>query len=142
MAGIKARSGPPGNGNALKNGVWALDRMMKEGTLDGRTSLARWKARRIAEYVNALGGADVVSPQEGGIIEDTVDAEIIAGRARDELFGIKRLYRKGKVHPLVEVFLKAIAQCREGRKTLGTKRRQKELSLEDYAERKYGNKSR
>jgi len=61
------------------------------------------------------------------MVEDTVDVEVIAARARDELYGVKRLYRKGKAHPLLDIFLKAIAQLRENRKAIGLKRLARDL---------------
>ena len=99
--------------------------------MDGRSTLAQWKRARIAEYVSDLGGESEVSTQQRATIEDIVDSEIVAARARDELYGVKRLYRKGKAHPLLDVWFKAIAQSREGRKCIGFKRVVKTLTLEE-----------
>ncbi len=56
MAGKCARSGPPGNLNAFKHGVSALDRRLVEGRLDGRSSISKALRAKEQELVTALGG--------------------------------------------------------------------------------------
>ena len=128
MAGKRARSGPPGNGNAVQHGVYTLVRLQKEGALDGRSTLAKWRKMRVAEYVSSLGGEEEVSTQELASVKDLVDCEMLVARAKDELSGIKRLYRKGKAHPLLDVVFKGIATCLQIRGAIGYRRRAKNIS--------------
>jgi len=112
----RAPGGQIGNGGAIKHGVYTIIRLLKEGALDGRTTLAKWRLRRIDEYVSSQGGEGKVGVPQKATIEDTVDLEIVQTRINDELNRVKRLYRRGKPHPLLDILIKVSRQITDNRK--------------------------
>jgi len=129
MAGKRARSGPPGNLNAFKHGVLALDRRLKEGRLDGRSSISKALRAKEQELVTALGGDP--SPQEMALISDTAKTMLYIASLDVYLTGLKTLVRKGKVHPVLSERVRLAGHLRENLKTLGLKRVSKTLTLEE-----------
>lgn len=130
MAGIKGRSGPPGNLNSAKHGLWALDRRLKEGRLDGRSAISKWLRAREQDYIAALGGDP--SPQEMVLIRDSARTELYKDTLDAYLARLKTVVRKGKVHAVLSERTRLAAHLRENLKTIGLKRVKKELSLQDY----------
>ncbi len=119
MAGKRARSGPPGNSNAIKHGLYGLMAMRKKGKPNGRTSFGKAFRGAEQEYITAYGGDP--SPMETTLITDTVWCDFYIIVIDGDLVG-KRLIRKGRPHPLLEIRLRLAAHRRENLKTLGLKR--------------------
>lgn len=110
---------PPGNLNALKHGITALDRRLKADRLDRRSFVYKWVKSRVAEYVSALGGDP--SPQEKAIIWDTAMMDFYISQV-DAYFSRVRIIRKGRSHPILTERTRLAAHRRENLKTLGLKR--------------------
>lgn len=127
MSGLKARSGPPGNKNAVKHGLYSLKAMLNGDGLDKRTTLYRVLRDKEQELVSALGGDP--SPQEKTIITDTIKTMLYIGSLDAYLTGLKSLVRKGKVHAVLSERTRLAAHLRENLKTIGLKRIQKTLTL-------------
>ena len=68
--GQRARSGPPGNKNAVKHGLYVYQAMLNGKGLDERTSLFKALCDKEQELVTALGRDP--SPQQKAIISDSV----------------------------------------------------------------------
>lgn len=127
MSGLRGTSGPPGNENARKHGLYSLKRMLSGDGLDRRTSLYRALADKEQELVTALGGDP--SPQERAIIADTVKTLLYIGSLDAYLTRLKSLVRKGRVHAVLGERRQLAAHMRENLKTLGLKRVAKTLTL-------------
>lgn len=130
MSGLKGRSGPPSNQNAVRHGLYSLKRMLNGDGLDQRTSLYRALAAKEQELVVSLGGDP--SPQEHAIISDTAKTMLYIGSIDAYLMQLKSLVRKGRVHGVLIERTRLAAHLRENLKTIGLKRVKKELSLQDY----------
>ena len=113
------RGGPIGNQHALKHGLYSLQALRKRGNPDRRTSFGKAFREAEQEYIVAYGSD--VSPMESRIINDTVWCDFYLIAIDADLIG-KRLTRKGRPHPLLEVRLKIAAHRRENFKLLGLKR--------------------
>ena len=87
--GQRARSGPPGNKNAVKHGYYALVKMLKKGDLDRRTAIGRYQIEKEAELVTALGGDP--SPQQQWLIIDTVRVTLYVASIDSYLVRLKTL---------------------------------------------------
>ncbi len=120
MAGKPARSGPPGNLNAVAHGGYALKGRLNGTRLDRRSALFRAFMARVKEYVSAMGGD--ASPQQLSLIHDTVRSEFYAEEKEAYLDKLKSRIRKGREHPLLEARRKDRAHIRENIKLLGLKR--------------------
>ncbi len=129
MPGMKARSGPPGNKNAIQHGLYSLREMLNGDGLDRRTSLYHALAEKEAELVSALGGDP--SPQERAIIADTIKTMLYIGSLDANLAGLKHLVRKGRVHNVLLERTRLAARLRENLKTLGLNRVTKPITLQD-----------
>ncbi len=125
MAGRRDRSGPPGNKNGLKHGLYTLRAMLNGDGLDRRTSLYRALRDKEQELVSALGGDP--SPQERAIIGDSVKTMLYLGSLDSYLMGLKSIVRKGKVHNALIERTRLAGHLRENLKVLGTKRVAKEI---------------
>src|SRR5215510_7150863 len=122
---------PKGNSNGLQSGLYALMKLRKSGKPNGRTSFGKAFARRLNEYVVMYGGDP--SPAEMTIMNDTTWVDFYTLSIDMELVG-RRLYRRGKVHPLLDVRVKLAAHRRENLKLLGLQRVAKEISWKDSVE--------
>lgn len=123
------RGGQVGNKSGSKHGYYSLVALRKEGKKDLRRRFWRVFEERKGEYTSALGGD--VSTQELTIVEDTVWADFYIA-AFDSYLSQRNIIRKGRPHPCFEVRIKLAAHRRENLKLLGTKRRVKEMTLQDY----------
>jgi hypothetical protein len=99
--GKPGRSGPPGNKNALKHGLYTYKAMLNGEPLDERTSLYRALREKEQEFADALGGDP--SPQERTIITGTVKKLVYRASLDNYLMGLKSVVRKGKPHPVLTV---------------------------------------
>jgi hypothetical protein len=70
QGGKPGRSGPPGNRNAVKHGLYVYKAMLNGDGLDKRTSLYRALAEKERDLITALGGDP--SPQQQAVISDSV----------------------------------------------------------------------
>ncbi len=80
MAGTKGISGPPGNLNAMKHGVYALDRRLKEGGLgaiDGRSSIGRALSKWRSDLIRDLGGDTAISTQQEALVDLAVKSKLL-----------------------------------------------------------------
>ncbi len=125
MAGKPARSGPPGNKNAMRHGLYSLRAMLNGDGLDRRTSVYRALTEKERELVSALGGDP--SPQERAIIADAVKTLLYIGSLDAYLMGLKSIVRKGRVHNALIERTRLAGHLRENLKTLGLKRVPKEI---------------
>jgi hypothetical protein len=67
MAGLKGRSGPPGNQNNFKHGLSVIDKNRRSGSLTGRES--RIKAQVRGGLIADRGGENKVSTAEKVLVE-------------------------------------------------------------------------
>lgn len=112
MAGIKGRSGPLGNSNAVRHGSYARERALKGHRWDRRTRTYRQVEARMREYSKALGGR--VSPQKAFLLREAAVLEHVLIEPMDVyLSGLKSPIRKGKVNPAVEIRLKLSVHVRD-----------------------------
>jgi hypothetical protein len=125
--GKPGRSGPPGNKNALKHGLYAYKAMIDGDGIDQRTSLFRALREKEQELIDALGGDP--SPQERAIIVDSVKNMLYIASLDNYLMGLKSLVRKGRPHPVIAIRTQLAAHLRENLKTLGLKRVTVKLDL-------------
>jgi hypothetical protein len=127
--GQRGRSGPPGNKNAVKHGLYVYKAMLDGGGLDQRTSLFKALREKEQELVTALGGDP--SPQEQAIISDSVKNMLYIASLDNYLMQLKSLVRKGRPHPVLDMRTKLAAHLRENLKALGLQRRVKRIGLVD-----------
>jgi hypothetical protein len=112
-----------------KHGVSRYRRLLSGDGLKQSTGLYHALRNKELELVQALGGDP--SPQERAIIADTIKHMLFAGSLDRYLLGLKSLVRRGKVHSVVGERTRIGAHIRENLKTLGLKRVQKTLSLDE-----------
>jgi hypothetical protein len=127
--GKPARSGPPGNKNAVKHGFYTYKAMLNGSGLDERTSLFKAMRDKERKFIDALGGDP--SPQEQVLIADTVQAMLFKSSLTNYLMGLKSLVRKRKAHPVLAIITQLSSQIRENLKTLGLKRVSKTLLVQE-----------
>jgi hypothetical protein len=127
--GKPARSGPPGNKNAVKHGFYTYKAMLNGDGLDQRSSLFKAMREKELELITALGGDP--SPEQQAIIADSVKNMLYIASLDNYLMGLKSLVRKGKPHPVLAIRTQLSAHLRENLKTLGLKRVSKTLTLSD-----------
>ena len=125
MAGKPARSGPPGNLNAVAHGGYALKGRLNGTRLDRRSALFRAFMARVKEYVSSMGGE--ASPQQLSLIHDIVKSEFYAEEKEAYLDRLKSRIRKGREHPLMEARRKDRAHIRENLKLIGLRRLPRDL---------------
>ena len=116
MAGVKGKSGPPGNINGFRHGMTALDRRLKAERLDRRSFVYKWVKARADEYGTALGGDP--SPQQRMIVWDVAMSEFYQSQIDGHL-SRKKLIRKGRVDPTLSERTRLAAHIRENLKILG-----------------------
>jgi len=127
--GKPARSGPPGNKNAVKHGLHTYRAMLNGDGLDERSSLFRALREKQQELTRALGGDP--SPQEQAIIGDCIKNMLYISSLDTYLMSLKSLVRKGRAHPVLAIRTQLSAHLRENLKTLGLKRVSRPLSIQD-----------
>jgi hypothetical protein len=136
----KAPGGPPGNQKAVKHGVRGLQKARRVGKIDKRTSFGQAFERRKREYISHLGGGDQLSAMELAIIEDTVWTDFYVTAYDVYLSSLKSVIRKGRPHPIIDARTKLAAHRRENLKTLGLKRRAKEIAGYDAIRQRYADR--
>lgn len=129
MPGKPARSGPPGNKNGVRHGLYAHKAMLEGKSFDERMSLFKALREKEQEVVIALGGDP--SPQEKAIIADSIKNMLYGASLDNYLMGLKSLVRKGRAHPVIAIRTQLAAHLRENLKTLGPQRRVKTPSIGD-----------
>ncbi len=80
MAGMKARSGPPGNLNAMKHGYYSMKsaiRVLGKRTIDQRTTLGKALAKWRTDLIEDLGGRDAISTQMEALVDLAVKSKLI-----------------------------------------------------------------
>jgi hypothetical protein len=119
---------PKDNANALKHGLYGLMALRKKGKPNGRTTFGKAFRASEQEYISAYGGDP--SPMQARLITDTVWCDFYIIVIDNDLMG-KRLHRKGRPHPLLDIRLRIRAHRRENLKTLGLKRVAKTLTVSE-----------
>ena len=132
-----AGGAPKGSSNNLQSGLYALMKLRKSGKPNGRTSFGKAFARRLNEYVVMYGGDP--SPAEMNIMNDTTWVDFYTLSIDMELVG-RRLYRRGKVHPLLDVRVKLAAHRRENLKLLGVVMNASQDAHQQYYAQYYGHR--
>src|SRR2546422_9291039 len=119
MSGVKGRSGPPQNKNAMQHGLHFYKRLLSGDGLKRSTALYRALAAKEQELVVALGGDP--SPQEKALIGDTVKTMLFIGSLDHYLLGLKSLVRKGRPHPVIAERTRLATHMRDNLKAIGLK---------------------
>jgi hypothetical protein len=120
---------PKGSRNHLTHGLYAYKHMIDRDGLDKRSSLYKALRLKEQELIDSLGGDP--SPQERVIITDSVKVILYLSTCDTYLSQLKSFIRKGRPHPVLSVRLQLASHLRENLKTLGLKRVEKTLSLDD-----------
>lgn len=97
--------------------------------MDGRSAISKWLRAREQDYIAALGGDP--SPQEMALIRDSARTELYKDTLDGYLARLKTVVRKGKVHAVLSERTRLAAHLRENLKTVGLKRIEKVLSLQE-----------
>src|SRR5262245_17289941 len=120
---VKSKGGAPrGNTNGIQSGLYALMRLRKSGKPNGRTAFGKAFFKRESEYTLMYGGDP--SPAERTLIMDTVWCDFYVAAIDLDLAG-KKLNRRGKPHPLIDIRVRLASHRRENLKSLGLRRVQK-----------------
>lgn len=80
MSGKPARSGPVGNVNAQKHGLYTLKRALKErglAAIDGRSAVGRALSQWRADLIRDLGGKDSISTQQEVLVDLAVKSKLL-----------------------------------------------------------------
>lgn len=80
MSGKPARSGPVGNVNAQKHGLYTLKRALKErglAAIDGRSVVGRALSQWRADLIRDLGGKDSISTQQEALVDLAVKSKLL-----------------------------------------------------------------
>jgi len=130
MAGVKGRSGPPGNKNRWVHGVHGYRKLL-EGSREHEihTELREALQEKEKELATALGGDP--SPQEKILIQDTVKNLLYVGGLDAFLATRKRFVYKGKPHAVLSTRTELAGHIRRNLQLLGLKRVTKSITLED-----------
>jgi len=115
-------------GRPLESGLYALMKLRKSGKPNGRTAFGKAFIKRQEDYVEQYGGDP--SPAEMNLITDTTWTDFYVLAMDMELVN-KKLTRRGKAHPLLDIRVKLAAHRRENLKLLGLKRVQKAVDWRD-----------
>jgi hypothetical protein len=139
--GKAARSGPPGNKNAVKHGYYSLVRMIKSrgGALDRRTILGKMVMETVRRLESDLGGD--LSEAQRMLVEDVALDTLLIQAVNRQVASVQPI-RKGKAHAAYQLRAQLIAQRREHLKLLGLQRRVKTPSLADLLSQQGDNQER
>jgi hypothetical protein len=96
--------------------------MRTKGKPNGNTKLGREFRSREREYSQDLGGEKELSLAQQQIINDSVWCDFMIAAMDFELQNKKRMTRKGKPHPLIDLRMRVAAHRRENYKLMGLKR--------------------
>jgi hypothetical protein len=116
------RGGPKGNTKNFQSGAYSLLAMRTKGKPNGNTKPGREFRSREREYSQDLGGEKELSLAQQQIINDSVWCDFMIAAMDFELQNKKRMTRKGKPHPLIDLRMRVAAHRRENYKLMGLKR--------------------
>ena len=112
MAGLKGRSGPPGNQNSVRHGGYARIAAIKGHRWDRRTRTYKAVEAKVRAYSKALGTS--LSPQKASLLREAATLEVVLSEPLTiHLASVKHVVRKGKVNPAVELRLRLSSQLRD-----------------------------
>jgi hypothetical protein len=115
--------GPPkGSANAFKYGAYALLAIRTKGKPNGNTKLGRAFRARELEYMADMGGEENLSLAQRQTAADCTWCDLLIATMDNELATKKRLTRKGKPHPLIDLRMRTAAHRRDNYKLMGFKR--------------------
>jgi hypothetical protein len=114
--------GQKGSANAFKYGAYALLAIRTKGKPNGNTKLGRAFRARELEYMQDMGGEENLSLAQRQVANDNTWCDLLIATMDNELATKKRLTRKGKPHPLIDLRIRIAAHRRENYKLAGLKR--------------------
>jgi hypothetical protein len=121
--GASMPKGPPkGSTNAFKYGAYALLAIRTKGKPNGNTKLGRAFRARELEYMADMGGERTLSLAQRQTAADCTWCDLLIATMDNELATKKRLTRKGKPHPLIDLRMRTAAHRRDNYKLMGFKR--------------------
>src|SRR5215813_10337371 len=118
----KPKGGQKGNTSGFKYGAYALLAIRTRGRPSGNTKLGRAFKVQELQYMRDMGGEENLSLAERQIAADNVWCDLLIATMDNELATKKRLTRKGKPHPLIELRIRIASHRRENFKLVGLKR--------------------
>jgi len=113
---------PKGNANGFQYGAYALLAIRTKGRPNGNTKLGRAFRAQELQYMRDMGGEENLSTAERRIAADNVWCDLLIATMDNELATKKRLTRKGKPHPLIDLRIRIATHRRENFKLVGLKR--------------------
>jgi hypothetical protein len=111
-----------GNTKAFKYGAYALLAIRTRGRPNGNTKLGRAFRSQELQYMRDMGGEENLSLAERQIAADNVWCDLLIATMDNELATKKRLTRKGKPHPLIDLRMKVAGHRRANYQLVGLKR--------------------
>jgi hypothetical protein len=114
--------GQKGSANAFKYGAYALLAIRTKGKPQGNTKLGRAFRARELEYMQDMGGEGNLSLAQRQTAADCTWCDLLIATMDNELATKKRLTRKGKPHPLIDLRMRTAAHRRDNYKLMGFKR--------------------
>jgi hypothetical protein len=117
--------GQKGSANAFKYGAYALLAIRTKGRPNGNTKLGRAFRAQELQYMRDMGGEETLSLAQRQIAADNVWCDLLIATMDNELATKKRLTRKGKPHPLIDLRIRIASHRRENFKLVGLKRVEK-----------------
>jgi hypothetical protein len=118
----KPNGAPKGSANAFKYGAYALLAIRTKGKPNGNTKLGRAFRARELEYMADMGGEENLSLAQRQTAADCTWCDLLIATMDNELATKKRLTRKGKPHPLIDLRMRTAAHRRDNYKLMGFKR--------------------
>jgi hypothetical protein len=119
------RGGPKGNTKNFQSGAYSLLAIRTKGKPDGNTKLGRAFRSQELEYMRDMGGEENLSLAQRQIANDNVWCDFLIAAMDFELSTKKRLTRKGKPHPLIDLRIRVAGHRRANYQLIGLKRVQK-----------------
>src|SRR5262245_13956520 len=113
---------PKSNTKNFQSGAYSLLAIRIKGKPDGNTKLGRAFRAKEREYSQDLGGDKDLSLAQQQIINDNVWCDFMIAAMDFELQNKKRMTRKGRPHPLIDLRMRVAAHRRENYKLMGLKR--------------------
>jgi hypothetical protein len=128
--GRRANQGPPGNGNAMTTGAYALERLLKQG-LDRDHPIGVLLTQRRDLYLSDLGGAEACSHMEQGLVDrlaklDLTEA-LLDARLIDPATGKTRRLSWQRLHSLSVLRVRLTDSYTRTASALGIRRRERDV---------------
>jgi hypothetical protein len=114
-----------GSANAFKYGAYALLAIRTKGRPNGNTKLGRAFRSQELEYMRDMGGEENLSLAQRQLASDNVWCDLLIATMDNELATKKRLTRKGKPHPLIDLRMRVASHRRANYQLTGLKRTEK-----------------